>query len=92
MVGPAARVGQALRLAAAEPLDAAVLDVDLQGETSFPVADALAARRVPFVFLTGRHEPAPPPALAAAPFLRKPCRPGAVLAALVASTLDPPSL
>ena len=33
--------------------DGAVLDVNLGGEMVFPLAEALAARRVPFVFATG---------------------------------------
>ena len=37
----------------AEAIDAAVLDVNLDGQKSYPVADALAARGVPFVFSTG---------------------------------------
>jgi CheY-like chemotaxis protein len=36
------------------PIDAALLDVNLgQDETSYPIADALAARGIPFAFLTG---------------------------------------
>jgi DNA-binding response OmpR family regulator len=34
-------------------LDGVTLDLKLAGETSFRVADALAARNIPFVFLTG---------------------------------------
>ena len=49
MVGPAARVDQALAMIKAEAIDAAVLDVNLNGQTSYPVADALATRGVPFV-------------------------------------------
>jgi CheY-like chemotaxis protein len=53
VVGPAARVEQALAVIDAEAIDAAVLDVNLNGQKSYPVADALAARGVPFVFSTG---------------------------------------
>jgi DNA-binding response OmpR family regulator len=53
VVGPAGRVEEALRLAAGQPIDAAILDVNLGGEESFGVADALARRGVPFAFLTG---------------------------------------
>lgn len=57
VVGPAASVGRALDLiAATERLDGAVLDVDLQGEIAYAVADALVARDVPFVFATGYDE------------------------------------
>ena len=37
----------------AEAIDVAVLDVNLNGEMSYPIADALAARGVPLVFVTG---------------------------------------
>lgn len=55
IAGAAATVAQALeQLAAlAGQVDAAVLDVNLGGEKVYPVADALAARGVPFMFATG---------------------------------------
>ena len=54
VVGPAPTVGRALRLIADEPaLDAAVLDVNLGSEKSFPIAEALKARAIPFLFATG---------------------------------------
>jgi two-component sensor histidine kinase/PAS domain-containing protein len=56
VVGPATRVNQALAMMDSEAIDAAVLDVNLNGEKSYPVADALAARGVPFVFSTGYNK------------------------------------
>jgi len=53
VVGPASRVGPALRLAMSEVIDAAVLDVDLNGTPSWDVADALTSRGIPFVLATG---------------------------------------
>jgi CheY-like chemotaxis protein len=53
IVGPAASVNQALTMIETEPIDVAVLDVNLNGEMSYPIADALIARGVPFVFVTG---------------------------------------
>ena len=53
VVGPVARVDQALTAIGEDSVDAAVLDINLNGQTSYPVADALAARGVPFVFSTG---------------------------------------
>lgn len=53
LVGPASRVDQALRLVAAETIDAVVLDVSLDEQLSYPVADALVARGIPFLFSTG---------------------------------------
>lgn len=53
-VGPAASIGHALALIDCTPdLDAAILDVNLDGEQVFPVADRLAGRGVPFVFSSG---------------------------------------
>jgi hypothetical protein len=34
-------------------LDGAILDINLGGEMAFPVADALMARGIPFIFATG---------------------------------------
>jgi len=54
VVGPVARIDDALKLLeTGSPLDGAVLDIHLQGDTSFPLADALAAQGVPVVFATG---------------------------------------
>lgn len=52
-VGPGLRLGQAVALAETEAMDAAVLDVNLGGDRSFPVAEVLRRRGVPFVFATG---------------------------------------
>lgn len=49
----AASVTQALLLLAEHEFDAAVLDVNLRGELSYPVADALRQRGIPFAFSTG---------------------------------------
>lgn len=54
VVGPYATLGAALA-AEAQP-DVAVLDVDLQGERVFPLADRLAREGVPFMFHTGRAD------------------------------------
>ena len=55
VIGPAGRLADALKIAADpnKEMDAAILDVDLHGQDVFPVADALKARRVPFLFHTG---------------------------------------
>lgn len=52
-VATAATADRALGLIAAQDFDAAMLDMNLAGTKSFPVADALSARGVPFVFSTG---------------------------------------
>jgi CheY-like chemotaxis protein len=52
-VTAAATVAQAVALIEGQVFDAAMLDVNLNGTNSRPVADALAARGVPFFFSTG---------------------------------------
>jgi CheY-like chemotaxis protein len=53
VLGPVARVGDALRLIADEPVDAALLDIRLRhDEVVYAAADALAAKDVPFTFMT----------------------------------------
>ena len=53
VVGIAANVSSALELVRLNGIDLAILDVNVGGQDSYPVADALAARNVPFVFATG---------------------------------------
>lgn len=54
IVGPVASVRDALDLIErGERLDGVILDINLQGEMAFPVADALKARSISFVFATG---------------------------------------
>jgi DNA-binding response OmpR family regulator len=53
VVGPVGDIRSALEMVHDEPLDAAILDVSLDGEMVFPVALELRARDVSFVFATG---------------------------------------
>ena len=49
----AARVGKAAKIVATTAVDCAILDIDLDGEPSYPVAEELRRRGVPIVFSTG---------------------------------------
>ncbi len=53
IAGPFARLAKAMEAAKGTRLDGAVLDVNLNGEMVYPLADLLAQQDVPFVFLTG---------------------------------------
>jgi CheY-like chemotaxis protein len=55
VAGPVGRVADAVALIEqqAMPIAAAVLDLDLHGELSYPVADALTRRGIRFIFTTG---------------------------------------
>jgi DNA-binding response OmpR family regulator len=82
VVGPIPNVAEALEAVVAHPADLALLDVNLAGHRVFPVADALAARRVPFIFLTGCDGNELPPRFAGFPMLVKPFAPEKLLDAI----------
>lgn len=79
VLGPVARVKDALSIIEAEALDIAVLDINLGGELAYPVADALMAHGVPFVFATGYNEADIPSRYAAVPRCEKPVEPDAMV-------------
>ncbi len=57
VLGPAASVDKAIKTIESEPhIDAAVLDVNLGGAPSYPVADTLIARKIPFIFTSGYED------------------------------------
>lgn len=64
----------------AATFDLALLDLDLDGESAMPIAEALAARSIPFAFATGREAPRAPDGAAGAPVLAKPFHEGALAA------------
>jgi light-regulated signal transduction histidine kinase (bacteriophytochrome) len=75
VVGPATRLSEALVLARTETFDAALLDVNLDGEMSWEIADVLRARQIPFAFTTGYDQSnILPDHLVGAPVLAKPYR------------------
>ena len=80
IVGPAAHLAEALRLAQSESLDAGVLDIDIAGEMVWPVAEALHRRQIPFLFLSAFPQlNTMPLLLARAPYLEKPLQPARLL-------------
>ena len=68
----AAKVQEALAAVKSTEIDVAILDVNLSGETTGPVAEALAARGTPFVFATGYGEHTLPERFRDRPLLKKP--------------------
>ena len=83
VVGPAAFVGDALALLDTELVDGAVLDVSLDNEKVFPVAEALTARGIPFVFTTGFSASDLPPKWRHVARFEKPVNPPTVARALL---------
>ena len=84
VVGTAARVDQALKMIETLPMiDAVVLDITLNGQKSYPVADALIARGIPFVFSTGYNKDNLPEIYQSLPILQKPYGDSELAAALI---------
>ena len=82
VVGPVPGLEDALEAATGPPADLALLDVNLAGRQSYPVADALSSRQVPFIFLTGCDGADLPSRFAGIPVLIKPFSPDGLLLAV----------
>lgn len=89
VVGPTNSVSSTLELLDRIGCDAAVLDVNLGGETSAAVAVELRRRGKPFVTISAYAPHQQPAAFADAPQVSKPFRPDRVIAALNELLLAP---
>jgi two-component sensor histidine kinase len=72
---PYRTLGDALAAAKEESFDGAILDMNLNGEAVYPLADLLASRSIPFVFLTGYGQQSVDRRFAEYPVLQKPVEP-----------------
>jgi PAS domain S-box-containing protein len=72
VVGPALALDKALAMAREAVIDAAILDVNLNGRETYPVAHVLRERGIPFVFASGYGERAIAESFQGAPILSKP--------------------
>lgn len=72
VVGVAAELEEALSKISALSFDVAVVDLNLNGTRTYPAAEALAHRRVPFVFSTGYGATGIPDAFRNVPIIQKP--------------------
>jgi two-component SAPR family response regulator len=72
VVGPVARLDEALNLARNVELDAAILDINVGGAVTYAVAEVLHERSIPFIFATGYGARAIPPRFSRNPTLPKP--------------------
>ncbi len=75
VVGPFSRPADAETAIAGGGVDAAVLDINLDGDMVYPLADILAARGIPFVFVTGYGAESIEKRFADVPVLQKPVEP-----------------
>ncbi len=90
VIGPAPTVALALTHIESEPaLDAALLDINLQGQLSYEVADLLRARGVRFAFVTGYPKTMLPRRFSDVPLYEKPFEPRRVLSGLLADDAEP---
>jgi DNA-binding response OmpR family regulator len=53
VIGPFNSLERATQAAEREPFDLAILDINLNGQMVYPLADELRSRDIPFMFLTG---------------------------------------
>ena len=81
-VGPFASIAPAIDAVKHARPDAAVLDMDLNGVMSVPVADALASANVPFLWMSGSPAGILPVHHRVRPFLPKPVAPSVFLSAV----------
>jgi len=72
IAGTASRMEEAVAKTSSVEFDIAVLDVNLRGQLTFPLAENLASRGVAFVFLTGYGQAVLPDAFRSRPILQKP--------------------
>jgi PAS domain S-box-containing protein len=86
--GPYSTLRGALRAAHDDDVDFAILDVNLAGEWVYPVADVLAARGVPFIFVTGYGADSVDRRFAQAQIFEKPIEPK-VLETIFATRIEP---
>jgi len=76
VVGPAARLDEAVELVNAGGIDCAVLDVNLGGQPIFPLADLLREKGRPFAFAAGYGDAGLREVDRGSPVLQKPFREG----------------
>jgi len=72
VIGPAGRLSQGKSLAESEEIDVAILDVNVAGESVYPIVDVLARRGIRFIFSTGYGAGGIDPSWRDRPVLQKP--------------------
>jgi DNA-binding response OmpR family regulator len=82
IVGPCPSVQAAFSAMETELIDAALLDVQLHDEMSFPIAERLQARNIPFAFLSGYSRQHLPSEIGLCDLLAKPVAKATLLATI----------
>ena len=84
VVAMAGRIPEAIKAIADHPIDVAILDLNLDGQRSYGVADALTERGIPYLFSTGYGLSVLEERYRNSPMLKKPFQPEDLEAALAA--------
>lgn len=82
VVGPVGTLADAEAALAGGAIDRAVIDVNLHGAMSFPLAEKLEAAHIPYLIATGYSAESLPEKFRGKPRLEKPFRPERVAAAI----------
>jgi CheY-like chemotaxis protein len=82
VIGPVATLARALEAIEKTKVDAALLDISVNGRDTYPVADILAARGVPFIFVSGFTLKDLPTSYRHCAHITKPFEPSAIITAL----------
>lgn len=85
VVAVGGRLGQALELAGEAKVDFAVVDLNLNGERTYLIAETLARRGIPFIFATGYGAAGVEPRWSRVPVLQKPFEPDELARAIDAA-------
>lgn len=72
VVGPVGSLSDAQAAAQNERFDAALLDINLNGQSALPVADELADREIPFIIMSGYGREILAPPFDSSPSIEKP--------------------
>src|SRR5689334_20857606 len=78
-VGPVSTIKQAEELLARQPVDAAIIDLNLHGEMASEFAERLAASNLPCLIVSGYAHDGLPDTMSTIPRIERPVSPAAVL-------------
>ena len=85
----ASGIEEACEMIESERVESVILDVNVHGAESYPVASLLTKRRIPFIFATGYGDRAHPPEFAGIPTISKPYSADDISDALASVTVTP---
>jgi two-component sensor histidine kinase len=88
VIGPYTRIAEAMQAVSGESFHAAILDINVNGELVYDLADAIAARDIPFLFVTGYGAEAVVERFRHMPVLQKPIDRASLQRVLTANMLS----